>query len=72
VWYEICFPNSDGKEAHSMAESKRKDWRELCAAAVKEQDNAKLTRLVDEIIEAIDQTVARSQTLSATNGQQAS
>ncbi len=55
-----------------MAESELKDWRELCAAAVKEQDTAKLTRLVDEIIEAIDETVARSQTLSATKEQQAS
>ncbi len=53
-----------------MAESirddwRRNDWRELCAAAIKEQDGAKLVRIVDQIIEAIDQTVARSHTLSA-------
>jgi hypothetical protein len=48
-----------------MAESKNNDWRELCAAAVKEQDAAKLTCLVNQIIEAIDQTLTRSPTLNA-------
>lgn len=48
-----------------MAESKGSDWRELCAAAIKEQDAAKLTSLVDQIIEAIDQSFAHSHTLSA-------
>ncbi len=55
-----------------MAESIRNDWRELCAAAIKEQDGAKLVRIVDQIIEAIDQTVARSHTLSASPERRAS
>jgi hypothetical protein len=55
-----------------MAESKRIDWRELCAAAVQEQDSGKLTRLVDEIIRTIDQKRARSQTLSTPDERSAS
>ncbi|HXW91187.1 MAG TPA: hypothetical protein VEK33_11630 [Terriglobales bacterium] len=39
-----------------MAESKGKDWRELCAAAAKEFDPDKLASLVHQIIEAIDET----------------
>jgi len=39
---------------------KRTDWRTLCAAAAKEKDAAKLTCLVNQIIEAIDQTQLRS------------
>jgi hypothetical protein len=38
-----------------MAESKNTDWRELCSAAANEQDAAKLTYLVNQIIEAFDQ-----------------
>jgi len=37
-----------------MTESERPDWRDLCAAAANEQDAAKLTSLVDQIIEAFD------------------
>jgi hypothetical protein len=37
-----------------MAESKRKDWRELCTAAAKELDPDKLASLVHQIIQAID------------------
>jgi len=40
-----------------MAESKSTDWRELCAAATQEQDAAKLTCLVNQIIEAFDQSL---------------
>jgi hypothetical protein len=38
-----------------MAESKNTDWRELCSAAANEQDAAKLTHLVSQIIKAFDQ-----------------
>ena len=38
-----------------MAEGKRIDWRELCAAAAKEPDSEKLADLVDEIIKALDE-----------------
>lgn len=31
------------------------DWRELCAAAAKEEDSAKLTGLVNQIIKALDE-----------------
>jgi hypothetical protein len=40
-----------------MAESKSTDWRELCAAAAGEQDAEKLTCLVNQIIEAFDQSL---------------
>ncbi len=40
-----------------MAETNSTDWRELCAAAVQEADAAKLTCLVNQIIEAFDQSV---------------
>ena len=40
-----------------MAEKKGADWRELCAAAADEKDAAKLTCLVDQIIEAFDQSL---------------
>ncbi|MGA9352861.1 MAG: hypothetical protein WBV46_04170 [Terriglobales bacterium] len=42
-----------------MAESKKTDWRELCSVAANEQDAAKLTRLVNQIIEAFDRAVPR-------------
>jgi len=48
-----------------MAESKSNDWRELCAAAAKEQDAAKLTCLVNQIIEAIDQSLPHSRAPNA-------
>lgn len=40
-----------------MVENKGTDWRELCAAAAGEQDAAKLTCLVNQIIEAFDQSL---------------
>jgi len=33
----------------------RRDWRELCAAASKENDSDKLMALVDELMEALDE-----------------
>lgn len=51
-----------------MAESRSNDWRELCAAAAKEQDAAKLTCLVNQIIEAIDQTLPHSRARNASRG----
>ena len=41
-----------------MNESKRADWRELCAAAADEHDATKLTCLVNQIIEAFDEDLA--------------
>ena len=38
-----------------MAESKHKDWRELCAAAAQEFDPDKLASLVHQIIQALDE-----------------
>ena len=38
-----------------MAEGMRKDWRELCVAVTNESDPAKLSSLVQELIEALDQ-----------------
>jgi len=40
-----------------MAETTNIDWRELCAAAAVEQDGAKLTCLVDQIIQAFDKAL---------------
>lgn len=48
-----------------MADSKSNAWRELCAAAAKEQDAAKLTCLVNQLIEALDQTLSRSRAPNA-------
>jgi len=33
---------------------KNMDWRQLCAAAAVEQDSGKLTVLVDQLIQALD------------------
>ncbi len=41
-----------------MAEKMNTDWRELCAAAASEQDAAKLTCLVNQIIDAFDQSLS--------------
>lgn len=42
-----------------MAGGKSNDWRELCLAAAKEEDTEKLTHLVNDIIEAFDQSLHR-------------
>jgi hypothetical protein len=36
-------------------ESPRKDWRELCAAAVIEPDSERLVSLVHQILQALDE-----------------
>jgi hypothetical protein len=41
-----------------MTESKGADWRELCAAAAHEEDAERLTCLVNQIIEAFDQSLS--------------
>lgn len=41
-----------------MAENKSTDWRELCAAVAHEQDAARLTCLVNQIIDAFDQSLS--------------
>jgi len=38
-----------------MVDGLQKDWRELCAAVTIETDSMKLTSLVEELIEALDQ-----------------
>ena len=50
-----------------MAESKGKDWRELCAEAAQETDSDKLISLVNQILQAFDdrdQKVMHSDTLA--------
>ena len=37
-----------------MGESKKKDWRELCAAVATEKDSKKLELLVQELSRALD------------------
>jgi hypothetical protein len=37
-----------------MADSRQKDWRELCVAVTNESDHTKLSLLVQELIEALD------------------
>ena len=38
-----------------MAESKKRDWRELCAAVAKEPDSEKVVSLVHQILRALDE-----------------
>jgi len=38
-----------------MSDGMQRDWRELCAAVTKETDPRKLSSLVQELIEALDQ-----------------
>jgi hypothetical protein len=38
-----------------MSERKQKDWRELCAAVSNERDSTKLSLLIQELIEALDE-----------------
>ena len=38
-----------------MADSTQKDWRELCVAVTNESDSTKLSSLVQELIEALDE-----------------
>lgn len=42
-----------------MAEGNDADWRELCAAVVREVDPAKVDKLVKQIIEALDRISVR-------------
>jgi len=39
----------------NMANGRQKDWRELCIAVTNESDSTKLSSLVQELIEALDQ-----------------
>jgi hypothetical protein len=38
-----------------MADGLQKDWRELCVAVTNESDSTKLSSLVQQLIEALDQ-----------------
>lgn len=38
-----------------MAHGTQKDWRELCLEVTNEQDSTKLSSLVQQLIEALDQ-----------------
>jgi hypothetical protein len=38
----------------NMADAMQKDWRELCVAVTNESDSAKLSSLVQELIEALE------------------
>jgi len=42
-----------------MSESTQKDWRDLCVAVTNESDTAKLSSLVQELIEALDRRERR-------------
>ena len=44
---------------NKTAEGNSNDWRQLCAIAAKEQDAAKLTSLVKQIIQALDELSPR-------------
>jgi hypothetical protein len=37
-----------------MPERNQKDWRELCIAVIHEDDSARLSSLIQELIEALD------------------
>jgi len=37
-----------------MADGLQKDWRELCVAVTNESDSAKLSSLIQELIEALE------------------
>ena len=50
------------KEGNAMAESKNNHWRELCAAAAKEEDPKKLSLLVRQIVKALDERTPHSDT----------
>jgi len=38
-----------------MPERNQKDWRELCIAVIHENDSAKLSSLIQELIEVLDE-----------------
>ena len=38
-----------------MADGMQRDWRELCAAVANESDSTKLSSLIQELIEALDE-----------------
>ena len=40
---------------NKTGEGNSNDWRQLCAIAAKEQDAAKLTSLVKQIVKALDE-----------------
>ena len=44
----------NGTSEVSMADSTKRDWRELCLEVTNERDSTKLTSLVQELIEALD------------------
>jgi hypothetical protein len=37
-----------------MPERNQKDWRELCIAVIHENDSARLSSLIQELLEALD------------------
>jgi hypothetical protein len=47
-----------------VAESNRKDWRQLCAAAAEEPDSEKLISLVNQILQALDERDQRAKLCS--------
>jgi hypothetical protein len=56
-----------------MADGMQKDWRKLCLAVTNESDSTKLSSLVQQLIEALDQEerswrhILRPPNASATN-----
>jgi hypothetical protein len=51
----VIYKCSAAKEWSGMAKGNSRDWRELCAAAAQESDPEKLSSLVSQIIQAIDE-----------------
>jgi hypothetical protein len=51
---------ADDMQANDMqADDIQKDWRELCVAVTNETDSAKLGSLVQDLIEALDESERR-------------
>jgi hypothetical protein len=51
----VALAPSTGVSEVTMADGRRKDWRELCVAVTNESDPAQLSSLIQELIEALDQ-----------------
>jgi hypothetical protein len=51
----VIYKCGAAEEWSGMANANSRDWRELCAAAAQESDPDKLSSLVSQIIQAIDE-----------------
>jgi hypothetical protein len=61
LWQQTCIPRKRIEHwRHEMSEHGRRHWRELCAAVSNERDSSKLSFLVQELIEALDEPQRKS------------